>query len=299
MQKSNTSSYSIVYLRCRCVALLDVLLSTPASTPRCRLGLLSNTSWYKPHITYHRAFILLFLGAALLAMSALPCTAGQIVVASTSLTGAIAKAAGAQEVRVLTPADASHPPEYDLKPTDLLKLEGANVVVYAGYERMVSKLVETSRNKQILVIQVDTTLSPENLIAQVHKVAGALNTGREATLWEDGFRQKLDLLKVRLVPVAGKRAVVHWHAKPFATWAGLTVLQVIPLGELTPRVIADGIAQKPDVVVDILHSPVARTIADNAKCRYVQLINFPGAQNTGSIEDIFEYNTSQLLKAFR
>lgn len=243
--------------------------------------------------------VAILVGGLLLVISALPCRAGQVVVASTSLTGAIAKAAGAQEVRVLTPVDASHPPEYDLKPTDLLKLEGANVVVYAGYERMVSKLVETSRNKQILVIQIDTETSPEKLISQVHKVAIALKTEREATVWENSFRQKLDLMKGRLAPVAGKRAVVHWHAKPLATWAGLTVVQVIPLGELTPRVIADGVAQKPDVVVDILHSSVARTIADNAKCRYVQLINFPGAQNTTSIEDIFEFNTGQLLKAFR
>jgi hypothetical protein len=34
-----TNLLSSVYLRCRCVALLDVLDSTPASTPRCRLGL--------------------------------------------------------------------------------------------------------------------------------------------------------------------------------------------------------------------------------------------------------------------
>src|SRR5208337_488274 len=34
-----TDSPSSVYLRCRCVAFLDVLLSTPASSPRCRLGL--------------------------------------------------------------------------------------------------------------------------------------------------------------------------------------------------------------------------------------------------------------------
>ena len=62
--------------------------------------------------------------------------------------------------------------------------------------------------------------------------------------------------------------------------------------------IADAVAQKPDVVLDILHSPVARTIADNAKCRYVQIINFPGVEKTASLEDIFAYNTSQLLKAF-
>ena len=34
-----TNLPSSVYLRCRCVALLDALLSTPASAPRCRLGL--------------------------------------------------------------------------------------------------------------------------------------------------------------------------------------------------------------------------------------------------------------------
>jgi zinc transport system substrate-binding protein len=236
--------------------------------------------------------------ALLLLMSPLPCAAGQVVVASTSLTGAIAKAAGAQEVRVLTPADVKHPPEYDLKPTDLLKLEGADVVVYAGYERMVSKLVETSRNKQIVAIQVDTTLSPENLIAQVYKVAGTLKTEKEAGVWEKSFLQALGLLKNRLAPVAGKRAVVHWHARPFAAWAGLSVVQVIPMGELTPRVIADAVAQKPDVVLDILHSSVARTIAENAKCRYVQIINFPGAEKTASLEDIFAYNTNQMLKAF-
>ena len=202
-------------------------------------------------------------------------------------------------MRVLTPADASHPPEYDLKPADLLKLEGAGVVVYAGYERMVSRLVETSRNKQIVAIQVDTDISPENLIAQVRKVAIVLKTEREAGSWEKSFLQTLKSLKGKLAPVAGKRAVVHWHARPFAAWAGLSVVQVIPMGELTPRVIADSVAQKPDVVVDILHSPVATTIAENAKCRYVQIINFPGVEKTTSLEDIFEYNTSQLLKAFR
>jgi phospholipid transport system substrate-binding protein len=40
IQKSSyTNSPSSVYLRCRCVALLDVHLSTSASAPRCRLGL--------------------------------------------------------------------------------------------------------------------------------------------------------------------------------------------------------------------------------------------------------------------
>jgi zinc transport system substrate-binding protein len=242
-----------------------------------------------------RAFLIAaFLIAAFVRLSA----AGDVVVASTSLSGAIAKAAGAQNVRILTPADVKHPPEYDLKPTDLLKLEGANVVVFAGYERMVSKLVETSRNKQILTVRIETATSPENLISQVHKVANVLKTEKDAAIWEKDFLHTLGSLKNKLATIAGKRAVVHLHARPFIVWAGLSVIQVVPLGELTPKIIADAIAQKPDVVVDILHSPIARTIAENAKCRYVQLINFPGVEKTSTLEDIFAYNTEQLIKVF-
>ena len=137
----------------------------------------------KPHKCARSFSVILvafLVGLVLPVMSALPCAAGQVVVASTSLLGAIAKAAGAQEVRILTPADVQHPPEYDVKPTDLLKLEGADIVVYAGYERMVSRLVDTSRNKRIIAIQSNTEASPENLITQVHKVAAALKTEKEA-----------------------------------------------------------------------------------------------------------------------
>lgn len=240
----------------------------------------------------------LFAGALFVTMWSCPC-AGQVVVASTSLAGAIAHAAGAKEVRVLTPAYVQHPPEYEVKPTDLIKLEGADAVVYAGYERAVSRLVEATRNRKILPIQINTEASPENLISQVLKVAAALNTEQEARAWEKNFREKLGALKARLGPLADKRAVVHWHARPFAAWAGLSIAQVLRPGELTPRVIADAVAQKPDVVIDILHAPMARTIAENARCRYTQVINFPGTDKTATLEDLFQYNAAQLLKAFQ
>jgi zinc transport system substrate-binding protein len=221
------------------------------------------------------------------------------VVASTSLTGAIAKAAGAKEVRVLTAGDTTHPPEYDLKPSDVLKFEGANVVLYAGYEKMVPKLLETSRNKNLLSLRIDTTASPENLVIQARKIAGILKTEKEERAWEEKFLGELKDLQKKLSVYSGRRAVVHFHARPFSRWAGLNVVQVIPPGELTPKSVADAIAQKPDLVVDILHFPVARMIADNAQCRYVQVINFPGINNTVTLEDIFRYNSGQLAKGVR
>jgi zinc transport system substrate-binding protein len=223
----------------------------------------------------------------------------QTVVASTSLTGALARAAGASEVRILTPADVKHPPEYELRPSDLAKFEGASVVVYAGYERMVQRLVETSKSKNVSVVQVDTTTSPDNFISQARKIAAVLHTEKEEQAWEKGFLEKLATLKSGLVAYSGKKAVVHLHAQGFAKWAGLTVVQVIMPGEISPKAVADAVAKQPDIVVDILHMPVAKVIADNAQCGYARLINFPGVEKTATLEDIFEYDTAQVMKAFQ
>jgi zinc transport system substrate-binding protein len=222
----------------------------------------------------------------------------ETVVASTSLTAALARAAGASEVRVLTPADVKHPPEYELRPSDLIKLDGASVVVYAGYERMVQKLVEASKGKNLIVVQVDTTTSPDSLIAQARKIAAVLHTEKEEQAWEKGFLERLRTLKEKLAPYSGKKAVVHLHAQGVVKWAGLSVVQVFTPGELSPKAVADAVAKQPDIVVDILHMPVARVIADNAQCPYAQLINFPGVGGTASIDDLFDYNAAQIIKAF-
>jgi ABC-type Mn2+/Zn2+ transport system permease subunit len=224
--------------------------------------------------------------------------AQDVVVASTSLAGAIAKAAGAKEVRVIVSSEMRHPPEYDLKPSDLFKLEGAKAVIYAGYERMTSKLIEASKNKNILAIQVNTETSPENLISQARRISEVLNTGEEERIWEKKFMEKLKGLQGQIHPFSGKRAVVHGFARPFAEWAGLQIVQIVSPGELTPKVIADAVGRKPDLVVDIFHFPVARAIAENAKCKYIQVINFPGIENTRSLEDVFEYNAAQLQRIF-
>ena len=223
----------------------------------------------------------------------------QTVVASTSLAGAIARAAGATEVRVLTPAETKHPPEYELRPSDLLKFEGASVVVYAGYEKMVSRLVETSKERHLTAVRIDTATSPDNLMAQARKVAQVLKTEGEEQAWEKRFQSRLAADKARLAIWEGKRAVVHLQAQPFSQWAGLTIVQVVPPGEISFKAVTDALAKQPDIVVDIAHMPVARVIAENGKCRYVQLINFPGIGGTVTLEDVFDYNTSRLAEAFR
>jgi len=245
-----------------------------------------------------RTSVLIFLiGWILFLNFSSSASAQEAVVASTSLSGAIAKAAGAKEVRIIS-SELRHPPEYDLKPSDLLKFEGAKVVIYGGYERMVSKLLETSKNKNILAIQIDTDTSPENLIAQARKISKVLGTEKEEQIWEKKFLEKLKELQKKIRPYSGKRAIVHRFAQPFAQWAGLEVVQIVSPGELTPKVIGDAVGRNPELVVDIYHVPVAQVIAENARCKYIQIINFPGVDHTRSLEDIFEYNVTRLIKAY-
>jgi zinc transport system substrate-binding protein/iron/zinc/copper transport system substrate-binding protein len=254
----------------------------------------------KGFFTRQRISVLMFLMGGILFLNFLsPASAQEAVVASTSLAGAIAKAAGAKEVRVMVSSEIRHPPEYDLKPSDLFKFEGAKVVIYGGYERMVSKLLETSKSKNILAIQINTDTSPENLISQARKISEVLKTEKEEQLWEGKFLEKLKEFQKKIGPFSKKRAVVHRFAQPFAQWAGLEVVQIVSPGELTPKVIGDAIAKHPELVVDIYHFPIAQVIAENAKCKYVQVINFPGIENTQSLEDIFEYNSKKLRQIFQ
>ncbi len=160
---------------------------------------------------------------------------GQAVVASTSLTGALARAAGAREVRIVTPLDVKQPTEYELRPSDIARLNGASAVVYGGHEKMARRLVEASKGKGLPLAQVDTTISPDNFITQARKIAGVLRTGREEQAWEKDFLERVAFLKSRLAPYSGRKAVVHLYAQGFAAWAGLTVVQVIMPGETIPE----------------------------------------------------------------
>ena len=250
-------------------------------------------------IFLRRIFCTSIFIAAISLCLAPPAFAQKVVVASTTLAGAIAKAAGAGEVRIIAPPEMSHPPEYDVKPSDLMKLRGAVVAVYGGYEKMVPRLVETSGSQGVVTLPIDTRTSPENLMEQARKIAKVLDTEQQELAWESRFKERLSELQGKLSAFSGKRAVVHRQAEPFARFAGLQVLKLLSPGELTPKTIAESIALKPDVVIDILHLPLAGVIAENAKCPYLRIINFPGVEGTKTLEDIFEYNTNQLIKAMK
>jgi len=90
----------------------------------------------------HRASVFL----ALLCVLALPLAAQERpVIASTSWVQAFAIAAGAKNVVTIAPFELQHPPEYEIKPSDLLAVQHASLIVYSGYEKFAKSWLRQPR----------------------------------------------------------------------------------------------------------------------------------------------------------
>lgn len=218
-----------------------------------------------------------------------------VVVASTSWTGAIAQAAGADEVRVLAPLELKHPPEYDYSPTDIARLSEATAVVYAGYEPFMKKLLEAAGYPEPKTIKVTTTNTPDNLKQQARLLAEKLGTRKKEAEWEIQFEKvTAEILKKAEAKNAGKtKVLVQQHQQPFVKWLGYNIVGVFGAEELSPAKVMEYANLKPDLVIDNFHNPQGKPIVEVAKCKYVELINFPSVK-APTLIDLFKENAGRL-----
>jgi zinc transport system substrate-binding protein len=218
-----------------------------------------------------------------------------VVVASTSWTGAVAQAAGADEVRVLAPLELKHPPEYDYRPADIARLSEAAAIVYAGYEPFMRKLLEAAGYPESKAIIVTTTNTPDNLKQQARLLAEKLGTLKKEAAWEIRFEKvTAEILKKAAVKNAAKiKVLVQQHQQPFVKWLGYNIAGVYGAEELSPAKVMEYANLKPDLVIDNYHNPQGKPIAEVAKCKYVELINFPSVK-APTLVDLFKENAGRL-----
>jgi zinc transport system substrate-binding protein len=244
-----------------------------------------------------KVFILILLAAVMvLAANTGWCANPKVVVvASTSWTGAIAAAAGADEVKVLAPFELKHPPEYDYRPSDIARLTDATLLVYAGYEGFIKKLIEASGIPASKVATVMTSNDPANLKQQAQRLAQKLGTEAKEQIWENQF----DIVSDEILKSAGqkkvskKKALVQQHQVPFAKWLGYDIVGIFSAGELSPAKVMEYSNLKPDIIIDNFHNPQGKPIVEVVKCKYVELINFPSVKAPSLIE-LFKENASRL-----
>jgi len=242
---------------------------------------------------HHRAPFLL----ALLCLLSLPLAAQERpVVASTSWVQAFAIAAGAKNIVTIAPFELQHPPEYEIKPSDLLAVQHASLIVYSGYEKFAKKLAETAQNSNLKLLTVYTDNVPSTIIAESRKIAEALGTTEEQARWAQAFTSFTEKLRSEVAAsLPDKRVAVQAYMKTFVNWLGLDVVGTFGPGEPSPAVVLDLIKKKPAMVIDNYHNPGGKALAESLGVPYVVLINFPGKDGTRTIEDVFLYNEKAIL----
>ncbi len=218
-----------------------------------------------------------------------------IVVASTSWTGAIAKAAGADEVRVLAPLELKHPPEYDFRPGDLQRLVNADFLVWAGYEPFITRLQESAGLPPEQVVKVLTTNTPSNLVEQVTYLGEVFGTKKVAENWVKEFTSAVELMEKRAQEskLSEKRVVVQMHQEGFVRWLGFDVVGVFSAEELSPAKIIEFASLKPDLVIDNFHNPQGKGISEVAGVPRIEIRNFPGEADV-DISVLFKENWTKL-----
>lgn len=219
-----------------------------------------------------------------------------VIIASTSWVAAIAYCAGAENVHILAPVDLRHPPEYELKPSDLKAASKARLIIYAGWEMFAKKLAETAGSAGVEVLQIRVSNDPDDIKAEAKKIAELLGSTEKYESWAAGFDAFASGIKddVRQV-YSGKRSVVNGMQTPFIGWLGIDIAGEYGPAEPSPALVLELVNLKPDIVIDNYHNPSGRPIAEAAKASYAELINFPGKDGTRTIEDVFRYNAGILL----
>jgi zinc transport system substrate-binding protein/iron/zinc/copper transport system substrate-binding protein len=212
------------------------------------------------------------------------------VVASTSWEAMYAKAAGVKEVTILAPVEMKHPMEYDFKPSDIEKVNKADLVLYSEYEPFMGKIFESATIDQDkrLALMIENT--PDNIKAQVAAIAEKLNTGVDLTV----FNKEVDDLyqsiqeKASTLDASARKVVVQAYMVPVAKSLGLEVIGVFGPEEVTAAKVTELANAKPALVIDNFHMPAGAEIAKVANVSNIEFRNFPKSDDQTLLQLIKE-----------
>jgi zinc transport system substrate-binding protein len=248
------------------------------------------------------AVAVLVLLAATSAAAAPAAAAPLRVVASTSWTAAFVRAAGISEVRVLAPFDLRHPSDYVAKPSDLLAVRDADVVVYAGYEGMAARLVEAADGSRAQLAKIDTRNDPATVAASLALLGDLFGTRTTADAYAArvaefiaGWREEL-----RAAGLAGAPVVTHQFQRPLAEALGFTVPGTFGPAPLEAARIAALARLAPRLLVDTWHNEAGRPLAEALPAApFVSWLNFPVDPGRPGLLDVLVENRSRLAEAVK
>ncbi|MFP4329603.1 MAG: metal ABC transporter solute-binding protein, Zn/Mn family [Alkalispirochaetaceae bacterium] len=226
--------------------------------------------------------------------------AQQRVLATTPWTAAFARVAGAEEVELLAPYEMRHPPEYELRGTDLRRVEQADLVVYAGYEMMMERLRRALGEANVSSVQITTVHTMETIEESVMKIAAGLGTEEAArrNLAElrdffDAWRREIREYGLHEAPV-----VVHGFQAELMGDLGVNIVGSFGPGPLEAQQIVRLSRSGAGVVIDNWHNEVAQPLKETLPgVPVASFLNFPGHGGTRTMVDVLQYNRRALREA--
>ncbi|MGW0753673.1 ABC transporter substrate-binding protein [Streptomyces sp. NPDC002587] len=201
-----------------------------------------------------------------------------VVVVTTTWEGALAKAAGAEDIKVIVPQSVHHAPDYDPKPSDLAAVAKADFVLYAPFEPYAAKIKEAAGSKAKLV-EVNLDNDPDKVNAEVAELGELFGTESAAAAWKSGFDGEYAQLNRELQAAwpGGKSPTVVTQV--FTAWSarlsGATVVGTYGPEAVTPAQLAELSAKKPALVLDNAHMSTG-TVLPDAGARQLKIVNYPG-----------------------
>ena len=230
-----------------------------------------------------------------------PAAAQQQVLATTPWTAAFAHAAGAHRVELLAPYEMRHPPEYELRATDLRRVENADLVVYAGYETMMDRLERVLGDANVSSVQITTTHTMAAIEEAVMQIAVALGTENEARGNLAEIRSFLDDWRdeIRSMGLHRRRVLVHGFQVQLMEDLGVPVAGRFGPAPLEAQQIVRFSREGAALIVDNWHNEVAQPFRETLPgVPIVSFINFPGHEGTRTLLEVLSYNRSALREGF-
>lgn len=199
------------------------------------------------------------------------------VVATNSWTAAFVAMAGGH-ARILAPASMNHPPEYELRPSDVQTIKEADLLVYAGYEVLMKTVFESFPKDRAQFLQIGTSYDPDQVAPAVLAIAERLGTTAKARENLAAYRKTVDTERSRLALAGapGLKVVVNFHQAPALKALGFGVKGIFGPQPLEAGKIRDLVHLAPDLLVDNIHNPLAAPLEEILGTKAVILANFPG-----------------------
>jgi zinc transport system substrate-binding protein len=222
------------------------------------------------------------------------------VVATNSWTAALAAAAGATNVATLAPSSLRHPAEYELAPSDVAALHGADLIISTGFEVMAKRLAEAAGSQRIKVLQIDADYSLHTMRSSLMAIAAITGTNAQARANADRLEALIAAWKeeLREKHLLGAPVLVHAFQLPLIEELDFTVKGVFGPGPLEAAQIARLSTQDAAFIIDNWHNEVGSPLRETLpNARYASLINFPGPDGTVSLLDVLADNRKRLEEA--